>query len=96
MAPPRSPVVNLDTITANSAIISWVGLNNPDIINYTVNLVATSSDAGSNEMTTEELSQCVMRNGGAAESNITVGPDQTLLQVNNLGELGVCDIYYCM
>ena len=35
---------------------------------------------------TEELSQCVMRNGRDVESNITVGPDQTSIQVNDLGK----------
>ena len=31
--------------------------------------------------------ECVMRNGRDVESNITVGPDQTSIQVNDLGKV---------
>jgi hypothetical protein len=58
--------------------------------------VAISSDAGSDRLSRRKrevmstpavVTDCVMRNGGSTERNITVEPDQTSLKVNNLGEL---------
>ena len=90
-APSLPPVVNRETVTSNSATLSWVGLANRDITNYTVNLVATSSDAGNSRRKRQVMAgvvrECVIRNGRDVESNITVGPDQTSVQVNDLGKV---------
>ena len=89
-------MVNSETITSHSATLSWVEITNRDITNYTVNLVAISSNAGITEPGRRKrqvaepsrvVRDCVMRNGGNVESDITVGPDQTSLQVNDLGEV---------
>ena len=93
----------MEAVNSSAVTLTW---NPPDMPNgviasYTVNLVATSSNAGITEsgrrrrQVVEVVSDCVMRNGGAVESNITVGPDQTSLQVNNLGEVFVIAITAC-
>ena len=62
------------------------------ILNYIVNLVAISSNSEITEsgrrkrqVMTGLVSECLTRIEGDVERNITVGPDQTSLEVDGLG-----------
>ena len=81
------------SVTSSTVTLTW---NPPDMPNgvitsYTVNLVATSSNAGITESGRRKrqevavVMECVMRNGGEVNSNRTVGGDQTSLTITNLG-----------
>ena len=84
------PDVLAGSVTSSAVTLTW---NPPDMPNgvitsYTVNLVATSSNAGiteSGRTVVGVVTACVMRNGGDVKSNTTVGGDQTSLTVTNLG-----------
>ena len=80
----------IGSVNSSAVTLTWKppDLPNGVITNYTVNLVATSSNAGINESGRQAVgvvSECVMRNGGDMNSNTTVGGDQTSLTVTNLG-----------
>ena len=81
-----------DSVNSSAVTLTW---NPPDMPNgvitsYTVNLVATSSDAGITESGRRKrqvvgLRECVTRNGGEVNSNTPVGGGQTSLTITNLG-----------
>ena len=82
-----------DTINSTSAVITWNPPEVPNgiIRNYTVNLMALSSDAGNSQRRGRRKRQspglnieCITDSN--VEQNITVGGDQTSLRLNNLSE----------
>ena len=90
---PQPPVVQNDTICSTSALVTWNPPEDPNgiIRNYTVNLMALSSDAGNSQGRGRRKRQssavdieCIT--GSNVEQNITVGGDQTSLRLNNLSE----------
>ena len=86
-------MVQNDTINSTSALVTWNPPEDPnDIIrNYTVNLMALSSDAGNSHgrgrrkrQSSAVIIECITDSN--VEQNITVGGDQTSLRLNNLSE----------
>ena len=82
-----------DTINSTSAFISWNPPEDPNgiIRNYTVNLMALSSDAGNcqergrrKRQSSAVIIECITDSN--VEQNMTVGGDQTSLRLNNLSE----------
>ena len=85
--------MQIDTINSISALITWNPPEDPNgiIRNYTVNLMALSSDAGNSQgrgrrkrLSSAVIIECIT--GSNVEQNITVGGDQTSLRLNNLSE----------
>ena len=66
------------------------------IRNYTVNLVATSSNAdvsttGRRKRQATLVSECVDRNGRGVDTDVTVPGDMNSLALNDLGESAAID-----